>query len=1618
MGPLGALPLETNFEDRIYRDLIAYSDNRILDDFEYLVNYSIPSILKGDYVVSSDLIRRVTDVKVMFPYMYKKINGEKVKCLLTPAIAKMTKQSYMCTIVCRIENINPIHNTIVSVNDAEIIGSIPNPIGSCRCVTSYKPNEIQSLDEWKMMCQEDPSIPGGYFIKDGAKKIFLHGEHMSTNTYFTIESHDKYRNAESSFTELYRAKTTLIRIHTGTKRSSVKILLPHLSFGKKPKHYPLFLVIYLLVFQISKVFDIDTYIKFISKFAPKHEQKYIVAYLETSKIIFETKFTTNNGNTIQISQKNILEYITRKIKSQVKHSKNNTKNNNIIITNEGISNKIQEEIARSVKTIAEKITNLCGMVCQHVRTALKLREYDNEDSWVNKKLDTPIRLIEQYVANYLTEKIKTKGGNDGAWLIGKGDREENIVESMKMDTVILTRFTYGKVNAKVNTKIKIFEVRAVSHTSYGTICPVKTSEGKKCGLTKAISICTKISNNSEHIENRLDIIFDLLTYHDYSSLNHDDDKYIIYISTTDIQKQITTTNGEPIYVSDKFCNAILSYNPEINFVKENNAVHIIIDNFKKGETSIRMWNNSIIKLSVNTVLLTTLAYGFQIINDALSLSMSPLYNFLFTYNGNFFVFNDVQLETLPIARLIWVNSDVIIPYLKKMRREGKLSIDCCIFKNTVNKIIQYYDDSGRLMAPYLTSDEDGNLMLDSFELKDQWNGLELINYNESNVRIKSLFDNGIIEYVDTKELNTVFIADTIQEFRHFANLRKFLNSINFEELPSYIFETDKNIFKNEDISYVQINNNNYDIEFITENNGGMNITLNNITLYGRIIIPFKLYTSVNEKILTILKPSVCQIRDGFYLATLENDELLWIQPGSVGINETLYNNKKIINIRFKPNSDKLVMILKNEVLIPNSYLYLKNEGFNYFIIKNDEIIWNDTLIYNESEICNKVDFNGLDEGFFNYIDDREYMPLEDWMDYEKFDINAEKTNYDNIVIKNEPNDRESSLIISYIRRDQNPLYILTETTDLMIIIDEFRKSYPSLTKKSNIYKMMRYLNWRFKFTHVPIDPNLIYSSTANLVPKANHSQSPRFTYQSAMATQALGLGYVMYPSLFETSIKKTIFQKQHLFETIAEEPLTNVTMSTREDKIVAVYNHRAGFEDALILSKSLFGRYEVISTITVIEKIDDVSNEFIGFPLDDKGNKKSGDKYRHLDENGIPRLGSIIKIGDCIVGQMSIETNGTYKDISTIAKEGDNGEVIQIRIMSTEENKKKRLVRIKISQRRFQQPGDKLALIPSQKGTISKFMNENDTLSENLRGHEYRIKEGNEENDEGEEGDENEEGGGEGEGKIENDDVANIMIQFIEDKQYIDDIKSGKIKYKIIDDDDMPKVRGGPNDGMTIHILFSPFSFPSRMTMGLNFELKTVKAALRLQKKVNGTSFHKLDDDYFSDILEQNGIDRNGGEYISHSDGEIMIDITTGKPFKCYIGLASVQVLKHHVWDKRSCRSSKGKRDPITHQPIKGRTVNGGQRFGEMEGDALKSHGASAMAQDRLMYSSDKYDSVWCTKCEMKSSDTDVTSGICRICNTPNSLIVMEHPRVFSVLCQYLNGIGLNFNMKFPKKKD
>eukprot|EP00004_Rigifila_ramosa_P026148 TRINITY_DN8009_c0_g1_i1.p1 TRINITY_DN8009_c0_g1~~TRINITY_DN8009_c0_g1_i1.p1 ORF type:complete len:1160 (-),score=300.19 TRINITY_DN8009_c0_g1_i1:2-3067(-) len=215
--------------------------------------------------------------------------------------------------------------------------------------------------------------------------------------------------------------------------------------------------------------------------------------------------------------------------------------------------------------------------------------------------------------------------------------------------------------------------------------------------------------------------------------------------------------------------------------------------------------------------------------------------------------------------------------------------------------------------------------------------------------------------------------------------------------------------------------------------------------------------------------------------------------------------------------------------------------------------------------------------------------------------------------------------------------------------------------------------------------------------------------------------------------------------------------------------------------------------------------------------------------------------------------------------------------------------------------------------------------------------------------------------------------------------------------------------GMSPDVIINPHAFPSRMTIGMLVESMAGKSGALHGIYHNATPF-RFDEknravDYFGEQLRAAGYNYYGNEP--------MYSGTTGQEFKMdiYLGVVYYQRLRHMVSDKFQVRSS-GPVNQLTHQPIKGRKMGGGIRFGEMERDSLLAHGASFLLHDRLMTCSDYHAADVCARCGSMMSivPTRTPTGMllkCRTCRVPTQTRTVYVPYVFVFLLAELAAMNI-----------
>ena len=175
----------------------------------------------------------------------------------------------------------------------------------------------------------------------------------------------------------------------------------------------------------------------------------------------------------------------------------------------------------------------------------------------------------------------------------------------------------------------------------------------------------------------------------------------------------------------------------------------------------------------------------------------------------------------------------------------------------------------------------------------------------------------------------------------------------------------------------------------------------------------------------------------------------------------------------------------------------------------------------------------------------------------------------------------------------------------------------------------------------------------------------------------------------------------------------------------------------------------------------------------------------------------------------------------------------------------------------------------------------------------------------------------------------------------------------ILDECDMPFA----SNGVRPDIIVNPHAFPSRMTIGHLVECLVGKACLLYGGTGDCTAFLNVGpkDKIFGELLTQQGY---------HSSGnEILYNGMNGRQLEAeiYFGPTYYLRLKHMVKDKINYRA-RGPRTVLTRQTVQGRSNNGGLRVGEMDRDAIISHGMAQFLTESMMVRGDEYYMAVCNK--------------------------------------------------------
>jgi DNA-directed RNA polymerase subunit B len=252
-------------------------------------------------------------------------------------------------------------------------------------------------------------------------------------------------------------------------------------------------------------------------------------------------------------------------------------------------------------------------------------------------------------------------------------------------------------------------------------------------------------------------------------------------------------------------------------------------------------------------------------------------------------------------------------------------------------------------------------------------------------------------------------------------------------------------------------------------------------------------------------------------------------------------------------------------------------------------------------------------------------------------------------------------------------------------------------------------------THLEIWPPAILGITASIIPYPEHNQSPRNTYEAAMAKQSLGVYAANFQQRMDTRGHLLHYPQKPLVQTRMMDVIGYNERPAGQNMVVAVMSFTGyNIEDALIMNKSSIdrglGRSTFFRLYTTTEyKYPGGQEDQITVPQGNIRGYRGPKAYEKLDEDGIVAPETKVKGGDVLIGKVSpprfmvveeytVGGGLTKQDSSVVTRHGEQGVVDAVMITTDSENNK--LVKVRVRDLRIPELGDKFASRHGQKGVL------------------------------------------------------------------------------------------------------------------------------------------------------------------------------------------------------------------------------------------------------------------------------------------------------------------------------
>jgi DNA-directed RNA polymerase subunit B len=283
--------------------------------------------------------------------------------------------------------------------------------------------------------------------------------------------------------------------------------------------------------------------------------------------------------------------------------------------------------------------------------------------------------------------------------------------------------------------------------------------------------------------------------------------------------------------------------------------------------------------------------------------------------------------------------------------------------------------------------------------------------------------------------------------------------------------------------------------------------------------------------------------------------------------------------------------------------------------------------------------------------------------------------------------------------------------------------YIDAEEEENVLATLSFDDVTPEHTHVEIAPYTILGICASLIPYPEHNQSPRNSYEAAMAKQALGLHTTNFFNRVDSRSHTLHYPQTPLVNTKSLDIIEYDLRPSGQNALIAIVSFEGyNMEDALIFNKASIERGFGRSTFYRIYEAE--CRQYLGglkdrFVIPESGVRgyRGEQYYRLLEIDGIISTESRAIGGDVLIGRTSpprfleeykeFEVKGpTIRDTSVDVRSSESGIVDDVFL--TESGEGSKLVKVRLRDQRIPELGDKFASRHGQKGVIGMIIPQED----------------------------------------------------------------------------------------------------------------------------------------------------------------------------------------------------------------------------------------------------------------------------------------------------------------------